>query len=399
MPHESPALSLNADFRAEAPQTGFAQGGLPLDTGMPESAAFLSSQLITYIGNKRALLDFIGRAVHMVRDRLGKPRLDVLDVFSGSGVVSRYLKQFADKLVANDLESYSRVMNRCYLSNRSQVDEGVIAWHRDRILQKVARDGFLPGFIQQYYAPQDDFRIQPGERVFFTSRNARFIDTVRQHIDAVPDDIRDFLLAPLLVGASVHNNTSGVFKGFYKNSETGSGQFGGNNRNALKRILGNIELAMPVFSNYTCDVQVSQADANTLVRELGVVDLAYLDPPYNQHPYGANYFMLNLIVDYREPAFVSRVSGIPDDWNRSRYNSKAQALGAFSDVCAKTNARFLLVSFNSEGFIGKEQMVDMLSRLGRVRTMETPYNTFKGSRNLRNRATHVKEYLYLVERD
>ena len=43
-------------------------------------------------------------------------------------------------------------------------------------------------------------------------------------------------------------------------------------------------------------------------------------------------------------------------------------------------------------------MLDMLSAVGRVEVIESVYNTFRGSRNLRNRPLHVTEYLYLVER-
>jgi len=52
------------------------------------------------------------------------------------------------------------------------------------------------------------------------------------------------------------------------------------------------------------------------------VDLIYLDPPYNQHPYGSNYFMLNLICTNERPHTLSKVSGIPGDWNKSQYNYK-----------------------------------------------------------------------------
>ena len=92
-------------------------------------------------------------------------------------------------------------------------------------------------------------------------------------------------------------------------------------------------------------------DANELARELPALDLAYLDPPYNQHPYGSNYFMLNLLVQYERPTAVSRVSGIPTDWNRSRYNRRAEAAGALFELAAACPARFLLISYNSEGFI------------------------------------------------
>jgi adenine-specific DNA-methyltransferase len=136
------------------------------------------------------------------------------------------------------------------------------------------------------------------------------------------DAHRPFFLAPLLSEASIHSNTSGVFKGFYKNRETGIGQFGGRNRDALARIKGEIRLPFPVFSNFDCDYVIYGGDSNEVVRGAPEVDLAYLDPPYNQHPFGSNYFMLNLIAEYKAPAALSPASGIPPDWNRSVYNKK-----------------------------------------------------------------------------
>ena len=55
------------------------------------------------------------------------------------------------------------------------------------------------------------------------------------------------------------------------------------------------------LSRFECDYVVHQMDANHLVGDVGGFDVAYFDPPYNQHPYGSNYFMLNLLVNYEEP--------------------------------------------------------------------------------------------------
>jgi len=195
----------------------------------------------------------------------------------------------------------------------------------------------------------------------------------------------------------MHANTSGVFKGFHKNRE-GIGQFGGTARNALPRILKPIEVKMPVSSRFSCDVQLHQRDANLLVRELEPVDVAYFDPPYNEHPYGSNYFMLNLLCDYRRPAQVSRVSGIPADWNRSAYNRAREAEVALFDAVATVKACFVLISYNSEGFIPHARFLSALEKLGDVSVMDTRYNTFRGSRNLGNRDTHVTEFLYLLDK-
>jgi adenine-specific DNA-methyltransferase len=144
--------------------------------------------------------------------------------------------------------------------------------------------------------------------------------------------------------------------------------------------------------------EVHQADANELVTRMEEVDLAYLDPPYNQHPYGSNYFMLNLLVDYRRPDRISRVSGIPTEWNRSRYNQRGEVERALFQLVERCPAKFLLISYNSEGFIPPACFCERLAASGTVTVLETAYNTFRGSRNLRDRPIHVKEFLYLVER-
>ena len=266
------------------------------------------------------------------------------------------------------------------------------------LVQYIDAGPLTPGFISELYAPADDRDIKAGERVFYTTRNARYIDTARQLIETVLEPYRTLLLAPLLYEASVHNNTSGVFKGFYKNSKTGVGQFGGDGRNALQRIMSDISLKMPVFSNFECETEIFRRDANALAGELPEVDLAYMDPPYNQHPYGSNYFMLNLINSYRRPEEISRVSGIPVEWNKSQYNKKQTAHDGMLDLCGKLKAKFLLVSFSSDGFIGRNEMVDMLSSLGEVMVLDREYNTFRGSRNLNSRDLHINEYLFLVDR-
>ena len=127
--------------------------------------------------------------------------------------------------------------------------------------------------------------------------------------------------------------------------------------------------------------------------------MAYLDPPYNQHPYSSNYFMLNLINDYIKPKEVSTVSGIPTDWHKSDYNKKALALTSLKELCTNINASYILISFNSDGFISKNEMVEMLESLGTVQVFAKDYNTFRGCRNLSERDIHIKEYLYLLKKE
>jgi len=365
-----------------------------------EDPDYLARQLVTYIGNKRALLGTIARAIARVKDRLGKPKLRALDAFAGSGVVSRFLKAHCEYLASNDIEDYAEVLAQCHLANRSAVDLRESAACVAELNANVDAAPLSRGFIEALYAPADEANITTRDRVFYTRANARRLDNYRRMLDALPQAQRILLLGPLLARASVHANTAGVFKGFYKNRRTQAGQFGGSGSDALGRILGEIVLEVPVLSRFECDVAVFKRDANALAREreLRDLDVAYLDPPYNQHPYGSNYFMLNLIANYREPAEVSEVAGIPADWQRSGYNVRSRSLPLLADLAEAIDSRFLLVSFNDEGFIAPAEMRAMLGRLGTVDVIETQYNAFRGSRNFDSRPIHVTEQLFLVEK-
>lgn len=379
-----------------------------------ENSQYLTEQLITYIGNKRALLGFIEQGVTLVQQCLGGKKLTVFDVFSGSGIVSRFFKKYASHIYANDMEQYASIISSCYLANKSELNSKKLKSYyaqlnnicAERIKSALDGNGKVvtpPGFISELYAPHNLNHIRKGERCFYTPYNACYLDIMRQSItELVPEELQQYFIAPLLSEASVHANTGGIFKGFYKNSNTGIGKFGGNGENALSRIMGTISLPFPIFSAYNCESTIFCEDANSLASSdhSPAVDLAYIDPPYNQHPYGSNYFMLNLIANYTRPnsKTMSRVSGIPHNWNRSLYNKHPRAAQTFLDLVQHLNAKYLLISFNDEGFITQQEMVTLLSTVGRVTVLESPYTAFRASRNLSSRSIHVKEYLYVVEK-
>jgi len=321
-----------------------------------ENQNFLTEQIITYIGNKRSLLDFITSGIQIVQNKLSKEKLDIFDVFTGSGIVARHCKQFSHSLFINDLEQYAAVTGECYLSNKNELNMPVLEDIYNGLLADIENNPLREGIITKLYSPKDDNDIKKDERVFYTRRNAMYIDTMRNNIQSVPLRYQKYFLAPLMAEASVHANTSGVFKGFYKNKETGLGQFGGSNSDALFRIKGNINLPFPVFSNFNCNYNIYNGDSNQIIKELPEVDLAYLDPPYNQHPYGSNYFMLNLILENKCPENISNVSGIPGNWNRSAYNKKQNAYSALSELVENIKAKFIIISFNSDGFISLDEM-------------------------------------------
>jgi adenine-specific DNA-methyltransferase len=95
---------------------------------------------------------------------------------------------------------------------------------------------------------------------------------------------------------------------------------------------------------------------------------------------------------------LSPISGIPKNWNRSHYNKARYIKQALEKLITTIPASFLLISFNSEGFINPDEMENLLTAQGKIQKLECNYNTFRGSRNLHNRNIHVTEYLYVVDK-
>jgi adenine-specific DNA-methyltransferase len=375
------------------------QGQLDFSENSYEDPAYLTEQLITYIGNKRSLIQTIGQVVDRVRWELGGRQLRTLDAFSGSGVVTRLLKSRSSWVGANDIEDYATIISNCYLTNHSDVPWSEL--HQAvAFLQQIDEsiDSSPEGFFERLYAPADEDSITIDDRVFYTKSNARRLDLYRTAIDAFRPELQTLLLGPLLSEASIHANTAGVFKGFYKDKVTGIGRFGGSGADALLRIKGPITPRVPVLSRFESQYEVYQGDANDLPGQVGDLDLVYLDPPYNQHPYGSNYFMLNLLVHNQEPIGISRVSGIPTNWNRSDYNVRSRSLSKFSRLIHELDTRYILISFNDEGFIAPDDMRDILNQEGEFTEQAIGYNTFRGSRNLAKRSIHVTEHLFLLKK-
>jgi adenine-specific DNA-methyltransferase len=370
---------------------------------MLANESYVKQPMITMIGNKRKLVGGIYSVVQDVWRACGGLRpLSIMDGFAGSGVVSRMLVSSPEvgSVYMNDLETYSRLCGECYLKVPSQRDQQQIAEHIAEANRLATEGPFVEGVVSRLYAPRVTAAVREGERCFYTRENALAIDTIRDYIERqVEVGLRAWVLAPLLVKASIHTNTGGVFKGFYK--KDGVGHFGGEGENALERIMAPLRLegARWPLGGGLASAEVFQEDINSLLESERVsgLDLIYLDPPYNQHPYGSNYFMLNVIASGEEPRDISGVSGIPRAWNKSRYNKSAEASVAMKDLLEKSLARasYVLISYNNEGII-KPAAWEKLLEGYKWRVYETPYDAYKASRNLEGRPQKVVEKMYLV---
>jgi len=247
---------------------------------------YLYNQLFPYIGNKRKLLPLIFEAIL----KTGISNGLFVDFFSGGGVVSRLAKKLGFQVIANDWEPYSFFYNHAYIEQNeyplfSKLGGIEKAYNYLNNLEGVH------GYISEYYCPWDDKKPDTKkERMFFTHKNGMKIDAMRGKIeDWVKEgkiNLREkaVLLASFIYSASYVSNTSGVFKGFHNG-------WGGKTGTALYRILSDIKLVPPILFNNNQRNKIYQMDSQELAEKLRdtKIDITYLDPPYNQHPYGSNY--------------------------------------------------------------------------------------------------------------
>ena len=360
---------------------------------------YVYQTMLTCIGNKRKLVNNIKEIIDEVRLLLNKDKINIVDGFAGSSVVSRELSYVSNDIYTNDMELYSYLMAKCYLVKPTDEQIVRIINHISNMNLLSINGPYVEGIISRNYAPKDTEDIKEGERCFYTRENALIIDTLRKYIELnVEDDVKDYCITPLLNKASINVNTAGVFKGFYKDNNIGC--FGGKGKFALSRIKKPIVLDLPIWNNEKYNSFPSNKDINVLVNDLpDNIDIMYLDPPYNQHPYGSNYFMLNIIATNEEPFDLSKVSGIPSNWNKSNYNSRLKAIDSMKHLLENglSKSIYLLISYNNEGIIKTEDWKTLFEPYN-IKKYEIKYDTYKGSRNLKNRNDKVIEIMYLISK-
>lgn len=382
--------------------------------------AYLTDQLIPYIGNKRKLLPLITEAightgiararaeaaVPAARAGFAIPPATFFDVFAGSGVVSRLAKTMGFRVIANDWEPYSEIINAAYIGSNAPPPFARLGGIESAIAALNALPGEA-GYIADHYCPADDERYDIlTERMFYTQSNGRRIDAIREHIlrwrseGVIDANEESVLLAPLIYQAAYCSNTSGVFKGFHNG-------WGGATMTAWYRIRSSLTLRPPVFFDNGVENLVFRADAAALAGEIEC-DIAYLDPPYNQHQYGSNYHLLNTVALWDKPPINPRISGngvrdkaaIRQDWRtlrRSPYCHKAAALGAFRDLVGRLRARYILVSYSTDGIMGVEDLLSTLAERGALSVVRKQYKRYRVSSQRPSPRQHTVEFVAIVD--
>ncbi|MEM8607283.1 MAG: DNA adenine methylase [Myxococcota bacterium] len=330
--------------------------------------------MIKYIGSKRVLVPHIVRAVSAFPESR-----TVLDLFSGTSRVAHALKQSGRYVTANDHLAYASTLARCYV----QADADRWADEAGALLERL---GALPpkaGYFTRAFC--EDAR-------YFQPQNGARVDAIREEIarlDLHPE-LEAIALVSLMEAADRVDSTTGVQMAYLKKW--------------APRAHKDLTLRLPAI--VSGPGRALQLDAREAAAEVDA-DVAYLDPPYNQHSYMGNYHVWETLVRWDAPdTYGVANKRVQCKAYKSPFNSKPRIREAFEEATDAVRAPHLLVSFNNEGYLDRDDVVGILERRGRVGVVGVDFKRYVGAQigiyspdgEKVGRVSHLrnKEYLFVV---
>lgn len=291
--------------------------------------------MIKYIGSKRTLVPVLGSIAQAVQAETA------VDLFTGTTRVAQEFKRCGVTVTATDIATYSEVLAQCYISTDStKID-------KDELRDALNRLDALPG-ESLYFT-----RTFCEEARYFQPKNGMRVDAIRNCLEA---DYRDsplypILLTSLMLAADRVDSTTGVQMAYLKQW--------------APRAHNDLQLRVPDL--LPGSGLALRGDVFDLVGALPHTDLAYLDPPYNQHRYYTNYHVWETLVRWDAPphyGIACKRLDSRDEETKSVFNKKRQMPVALGDVLLRVNADVVVVSYNDESWVTAEQMMTSLRDAG-----------------------------------
>lgn len=329
---------------------------------------------MNYIGSKIRLASFIkDEIVKVVGSDMSQKTF--CDIFAGTAVIARAFKKDVKKIISNDLEYYSFILNKNYICNNREIAD------RDSYIEKLNSIPLIEnGFIYTNYC-----KGSGSQRQYFSDYNGKKIDAIRIEIQRLKDskeideELYYFLLSSLLISADKVANTASVYGAFLKTIKPP----------ALKEM----QLCGAEFETGNCENEVFNEDSNSLIKKIKG-DILYLDPPYNNRQYGANYHILNTIALYDD--FVPKGKTGRRAYNSSMYSKKKYVNDSLEDLIKNANFRYIFLSYNDDGLMSVDDVRDIMSKYGEYKLVKKEYRRFI-SQNMQRSSTF--EHLHILEKN
>jgi adenine-specific DNA methylase len=351
-----------------------------------------------YYGCKNKLLDFLSDIVAKIGINSGAI---FCDLFTGTTTVARHFKQKGYTVYANDFLEFSYSLARAYIQNNHyplfEGLHGVVTGVNGSInnvnivIEYLNNLKPLKGFIYKNYCPTGTKNLD-SPRMYFTDDNGMKIDSIRTKIQEwkdsklISNDEFYILLTSLIEAIPYVANISGNYAAYLKHWDP--------------RALKSIKLQVPDIPESKRNNKAFKEDANALNKKIHS-DILYLDPPYNTRQYAPNYFLLELIAEGwfngQNPKIYGKTGMRPYENQKSDFCQKNSVLDAFNDIVKNAKTKFILLSYNDEGLMSENEIINTLSQRGKVEIFKKPYRRYRSINQDNSNRRIVYEKLYFVK--
>lgn len=353
---------------------------------------------MNYIWSKLSLLKFIEEWINKI---VSEKNYIFSDLFAWTGIVWRYFKEKWHKVVANDMQYYSYVLNRNYIWNHKELEFNSIIWEikelltieiskrKDFVCEYLNNLPWKKWFIYKNYSlwwtKWSEF-----ERQYFSDENALKCDAIRTKIEKwkkekkINENEYYFLLASLVESTDKVANTASVYGAFLKQLK----------KSALKPLI--LKPADYFLNDHDHDVH--NKDINELIKTTSH-EVVYLDPPYNERQYSSNYHLLETIAKYDNPKIKWKTWLRDYSKQKSRYCQKLEVLKSFNDLVKNIDAKYIFMSYNDEWLMSLNEIKEIMSSRWEYWVLTKEYKRFRADKkeSRSHKKDKVIEYLHYVK--
>ena len=343
---------------------------------------------VAYKGSKRKLLKDIEKYIKEISAKT------VFDGFSGTGIVSAYLRSQGYKVYANDLNYSSYIYGSVFLEGYDQaLVEGII----EQLNSLKPQEGWI---TQNYSGERERVIRGTGGKVenrpkAYQRKNAMKIDAARDYIDTLSLEGKNknaLIFSVILAADRVFNNSN-------------------DQKSALKKwqtkALRDIKFQAPTFITGPIGQQFK---GDILTLDTPKVDVVYLDPPYTHGVlYDACYHINENIALWDKPDLdhsyalprASRVAIRKGKKKSGGFYNKGTATECFNNLLKGLKCKRIILSYSDapRNVLSIQDMHNICKQYGKLKIYSKDHKICSQALIFNKVSTSLKEYFVVIDKE